>query len=58
MKRLKDLETKMNAAPDKQISLIDPDARPMVLSGSRDGIHYGAGSQITDIKPSSPAQHP
>lgn len=48
----------MNAAPDKQILLTDPDARAMVLSGSRDGIHYGAGSQIPDIKPGSPAQHP
>lgn len=38
MKRLKDLETKMNAAPDKQISLTDPDARAMVLSGGRNGI--------------------
>ncbi|CAN5357092.1 hypothetical protein BH11PSE11_BH11PSE11_37900 [soil metagenome] len=28
----------MNAAPDKQISLTDPDARAMVLSGGRNGI--------------------
>lgn len=28
----------MNAAPDKQVSLSDPDARAMVLSGGRSGI--------------------
>jgi transposase len=38
MQRLKDLEIKMNAAPDKQISLTDPDARAMVLSGGRSGV--------------------
>ena len=38
MQPLKDLEVQMNAAPDKQISLTDPDARAMVLSGGRNGI--------------------
>jgi hypothetical protein len=37
MQRLKDLEIKMNAAPDKQVSLTDPDARAMVLSAGRSG---------------------
>lgn len=38
MERLKELEITMNAAPDKQVSLSDPDARAMVLSGGRSGI--------------------
>jgi hypothetical protein len=38
MQRRKDLEIKMNAAPDKQVSLTDPDARAMVLSGGRSGV--------------------
>jgi len=34
MQRLKELEVQMKAAPDKQISLTDPDARSMKTSGS------------------------
>lgn len=38
MQRLKQLEGRMNAAPDKQISLTDPDARSMATSGKGTGI--------------------
>lgn len=38
MQRLKELEEQMNAAPDKQISLTDPDARSMATSGRGTGM--------------------
>jgi len=38
MARLKKLETRMLEAPDKQISLTDPDARSMATSGKGTGI--------------------
>lgn len=38
MQRLKALEAEMNAAPDKQISLTDPDSRGMVTGGAKNGI--------------------
>jgi transposase len=38
MQRLKQLEVRMNAAPDQQISLTDPDARSMATSGKGSGI--------------------
>ena len=38
MQRLKKLEVRMNAAPDKQISLTDPDARSMATSGKGTGV--------------------
>jgi len=38
MARLKKLEVRMLAAPDKQISLTDPDARSMATSGRGSGI--------------------
>jgi hypothetical protein len=38
MKRLKALEAEMNAAPDKQLSLTDPDARSMATSGRGTGM--------------------
>jgi len=36
--RLEDLQTRMLAAPDKQISLTDPDARSMATSGRGSGV--------------------
>jgi transposase len=38
MQQLKDIEVQMNAAPDKQISLTDPDARSMATSGRGSGM--------------------
>ena len=38
MQRLKALETQMLAAPDRQISLTDPDARSMATSGRGSGV--------------------
>jgi transposase len=38
MQRLKALETRMLAAPDQQISLVDPDARSMATSGRGSGV--------------------
>lgn len=38
MKRLKALETQMQAAPDGQISLTDPDSRSMATSGRGSGV--------------------
>lgn len=38
MQRLKELEVQLNATPDKQISLTDPDARSMSTSGRSSGI--------------------
>jgi transposase len=38
MQRLKQLEVRMNATADKQISLTDPDARSMATSGKGTGI--------------------
>jgi transposase len=38
MKRLKALETQMLAAPDRQISLTDPDSRSMATSGRGSGV--------------------
>jgi transposase len=38
MRRLKKLEVRMNAAPDKQVSLTDPDARSMATSGKGTGV--------------------
>jgi hypothetical protein len=38
MEKLKDLEAKMNEAPDQQISLTDPDARSMATSGRGSGL--------------------
>jgi hypothetical protein len=38
MQRLKEIEEQMNAAPDKQISLTDPDARSMATSGRGSGM--------------------
>jgi transposase len=38
MQRLNELNNQMNAAPDKQISLTDPDARSMVSGGGRNGV--------------------
>jgi transposase len=35
---LNEIGTQMNAAPDKQISLSDPDARSMVSGGGRNGV--------------------
>src|ERR1035437_3578648 len=36
MQQLKEIEEQMNAAPDKQISLTDPDARSMATSRSEE----------------------
>ena len=38
MQQLKEIEEQMNAAPDKQISLTDPDARSMATSGRGTGM--------------------
>jgi transposase len=38
MKRLEELEARMLATPDKQISLTDPDARSMATSGRGSGV--------------------
>lgn len=38
MQRLKDIEVQLQATPDKQISLTDPDARSMATSGRGSGI--------------------
>jgi hypothetical protein len=38
MQRLKEIEVRLNAAPDKQISLTDPDARSMATSGRGSGM--------------------
>src|SRR6266700_1747869 len=38
MERLKELEARMLAAPDQQISLTDPDARSMATSGRGSGV--------------------
>jgi transposase len=50
MKRLENLETKMLATPDQQISLSDPDARSMATSGRGSGmVGYNVQSAV-DIK--------
>ena len=38
MEQLRDIETKLEATPDKQISLTDPDARSMATSGRGSGM--------------------
>jgi len=38
MQRLKEIEVQLNATPDKQISLTDPDARSMATSGRGSGM--------------------
>jgi transposase len=38
MNRLRDIEQQLNAAPDQQVSLTDPDARSMATSGRGTGI--------------------
>ena len=38
MRRLRDLEAQMLAAPDQQVSLTDPDARSMATSGRGSGV--------------------
>jgi transposase len=50
MARLKASEITMNATPDKQISLSDPDARSMVSSGGRSGIVRYNVQAAVDIK--------
>ena len=39
MKRLGAIDAQMQAAPDRQISLTDPDARSMATSGRGSGAH-------------------
>lgn len=51
MQRLKELEVQMNAAPDKQISLTDPDARSMATSGR------GSGMVGYNVQTAVDAQH-
>jgi hypothetical protein len=38
MRKFKPLEVAVDAAPDKQISLTDPDARSMATSGKGTGV--------------------
>ena len=38
MQKLRQIEQQLNAAPDRQVSLTDPDARSMATSGRGTGV--------------------
>ena len=50
MQQLKEIEEQMNAAPDKQISLTDPDARSMATSGRGTGMVGYNVQTVVDTK--------
>jgi transposase len=50
MQRFKEIEEQMNAAPDKQISLTDPDARSMATSGRGTGMVGYNVQTVVDTK--------
>lgn len=45
MKELQAIETQLNESPDKQVSLIDPDARSMMTRGAGIRIHLNASAR-------------
>jgi transposase len=50
MQQLKEIETLVQAAPDKQISLTDPDARSMARSGKGTGVVGYNGQTAVDAQ--------
>ncbi|QBF29091.1 IS1182 family transposase [Pseudomonas tructae] len=49
MEKLKDIDAQLQASPDKQISLTDPDARSMVTSGRGSGtVGYNVQTAVDD----------
>ena len=53
MQHLREMEIAVQAAPDRQISLTDPDARAMATSGKGTGI-VGYNVQSRFARPATP----
>jgi hypothetical protein len=71
MRRLRVLKVRMEASPDGQVSLIDPDARSMASQGKRTGIvgynvqtavdtknHLIVTHEVTNVGSDRTAEHP